>query len=81
MIACQCALARFSYTRSRLASLARLLSVSQSDVRLRSFLQGTRVTYVTETCFGMNKSDPHIFLLSIFVLFYNINKKMSINQH
>ncbi len=33
MIACQCVLARFSYTRSRLASLARFLFVSQSDVR------------------------------------------------
>ncbi len=39
----------FSYTRSRLASLARFLFVGQSDVRLRSLLQGTRVTYVTET--------------------------------
>ncbi len=39
----------FSYTRSRLASLARFLFVGQSDIRLRSLLQGTRVTYVTET--------------------------------
>ncbi len=39
----------FSFTRSRLASLARFLFVGQSDVRLRSLLQGTRVTYVTET--------------------------------
>ncbi len=35
--------------RSRLASLARFLFVGQSDVHLHSLLQGTRVTYVTET--------------------------------
>ncbi len=51
MIACQCALALFSYTRSRLASLARFLFVGQSEVHLRSLLQGTRVTYVKETFF------------------------------
>jgi len=33
MIACQCALARCSYTRSRLASLAKFLFVGLSDVR------------------------------------------------
>ncbi len=50
-IACQCALARFSYTQSRLASLARFLFVGQSDLRIRSLLQGARVTYVTEMFF------------------------------
>ncbi len=51
----------FSYTRSRLASLARFLFVGQSDVRLRSLLQGTRVTYVTET-FPENRERDAAFL-------------------
>ncbi len=44
MIACQCALALFSYNRSSSASLARFLFVGQSDVHLHSLLQGMRVT-------------------------------------
>ncbi len=69
MIACQCALARFSYTRSRLASLARFLFVGQSDVRLRSLLQGTRVTYVTETLF-LTEEIPASPLILLFFFFF-----------
>ncbi len=42
IIACQCALARLVYTRSRLVSLS-------ETWRLHSLLQGTRVTYITKT--------------------------------
>ncbi len=55
----------FSYTRSRLASLARFLFVGQSDVRLRSLLQGTRVTYVTETFSILKYSGVQTTTISI----------------
>ncbi len=55
----------FSYTRIRLASLARFLFVGQSDVRLRSLLQGTRVTYVTETFSILKYSGVQTTTISI----------------
>ncbi len=58
MIACQRALARFSYTRSRLVSLARFLFVGQSDV------QGTRVTNVTETLLS---NEPYCKVLPYYL--------------
>ncbi len=61
MIACQCALALFSYNRSSLASLARFLFVGQSDVHLHSLLQGMRVTYVTEMFVLLCKLDSSYF--------------------